>query len=135
MIINSKNKIICDADFILALYLESDSNHDKVNTILSKYLQVSEFYVLNFTKYEVATVLSRLLPHPFAVNVNKAFLTEFSHNEIWLDKEMESKTYKLYETFSKKNISFFDCACMVLATKLNCKIASFDSFYPSEILA
>jgi predicted nucleic acid-binding protein len=127
-------KILCDADFLIALLLKEDSNHLKAVGLYNKYSENYEFVFLSITKYEIATVLSRKLPQKEAISMYKDFQDGFQ-NEIWFEKSWESEVFELYNSFIKKNISFFDCACMILAPKINAKIASFDSFYPAEILA
>ncbi len=126
-------KILCDADFLIGLYLNADSNHDKANLILEQFKSTCEFVVLNLTRYEFATVLSRKLPQANAIEIYKQFQKDFQ-NEVWFEKKYEEDVLEIYNSFDKKNISFFDCACLYIARVLNCKIASFDSFYPAEIL-
>jgi predicted nucleic acid-binding protein len=127
-------KILCDADFFVAFFLDEDSNYHKARDLYSKYYLTHEFVFMSITKYEVATVLSRKVDQKNAIALYKLFEENFQ-NEIWFEKSWEAEVLYLYNSFTKKNISFFDCACMILAPKINAKIASFDSFYPLEILA
>lgn len=130
MITNSK--ILCDADFIIALLLDTDSNHAKALELYNKF-EFNQFFVMNITLYEVATVLSRLLPQFEAIEVLSLVRQKFD-NPVIFDPKWENSVYELYKTFTKKNISFFDCGCLIFAKKVNAKIASFDSFYPVELL-
>jgi predicted nucleic acid-binding protein len=127
------NKILCDADFLIGLFLDDDSNHQKSIDIYKEYSETHDFVVLNLTKYEFATVLSRKLPQALAIEINKLFLETFT-GEVYFEKSWETETYKLYNSFQKKNISFFDCACLHYAKMVKAKIASFDTFYSAEIL-
>ena len=129
----TSNQIICDTDFIIGLYLEQDSNHSKAITIYNKYSQSHNLIILNLTKYEVATVLSRKLPQELAIAINTEFLNTFTQ-EIFFEKAWEVEVYNLFNSFQKKNISFFDCVCLIYAKKVNAKIASFDQFYPKDLL-
>ncbi len=54
---------------------------------------------------------------------------------IIFDYKWENDIYRLYNSFEKKNISFFDCACLHYAKIVKAKVVSFDKFYPPEILA
>ena len=128
----TSSKILCDADFIIALFITTDSNHQKACDLYDTY-DFEQFFVMNITMYEVATVLSRLLPQSEAVTALQLVRQRFDNPVIFETKWGES-VYELYNTFQKKNISFFDCACMILAKKVKAKIASFDSFYPPELL-
>ena len=126
-------KILCDADFIIALFVDTDSNHQKAMRTYNSNSNDS-FLILNITIYEVATVLSRILPQSEAIYTLQSVRMRFE-SPIIFDPKWENSVYELYNSFSKKNISFFDCACMIYAKKVNAKIASFDNFYPAEILA
>ena len=128
---NKIKGILCDADFLIALYVDKDSNHQKATEI---YSQFENFSILNITFYEVATVLSRLFDHELAKSTLQD-MKELFTNIIIFDQKLEEKTFELYYSCNKKNISFFDCACLITAQKNNYKIASFDKFYPEEILA
>ena len=129
----SSNKILCDADFLIGLFLIDDSNFDNATAIYEKFSNTHNFIVLNLTKYEFATVLSRKLPQDLAIRINQQFLEQFT-SEVYFEKSWEMEVYTLYDSFQRKNISFFDCACMIYAKKVNAKIASFNNFYPAEIL-
>ncbi len=60
------SKILCDADFVIALFLDTDSNHQKAFDIYNS-IDSSLFVILNITIYEVATLLSRFLPQSEAI--------------------------------------------------------------------
>ena len=128
------SKILCDADFLVGLFLSDDANHQKSIDIYEKYSDTHDFIVLNLTKYEFATVLSRKLNHNLAIEINKLFLEQFTQ-EIYFEKIWENDVYELYNSFEKKNISFFHCACLHYAKMVKAKVASFDKFYYPEILA
>ncbi len=132
MIKNKVSKIICDTDFLISLHLSNESTHLEAKKIWEKNLD-SEFYVLNLTKYEIATVLSRKLSQKEAVEVIKLINLNFE-KEVWFEQKWQSEVYDIFESYSKKNISYFDCACLFLAEKIDAKIASFDKFYPEEVL-
>ena len=123
--------ILCDTDFLVALHLETDSTHSRAKEIFSKY---DNFIVLDITFWELATVLSRKLNQDQAILTLEFIQSNFS-NTFNFNKMQEFQTFKLYKSFDKKNISFFDCACMTVAKQNDYLIASFDKFYPTEILA
>jgi predicted nucleic acid-binding protein len=126
-------KILCDADFLIALFTKQDSTHQKALDLYNSH-DSDCFTVMNLTIYEVATVLSRKMQQDKAIYTLESIRIIFP-NAITFDIAWEAEVIDLYNSFTKKNISFFDCACMILAPKINAKIASFDSFYPPEILA
>ena len=126
-----KNSVICDTDFLISLHLENESTHQKAYELFQRH---DNFIVLNITFFEMATVLSRKLYQSEAVEILESIQSEFT-NVYNLTKQDELSIFELFKSYSKKNISFFDCACLHITQKLDCKIASFDSFYPKEILA
>ena len=130
MTINPK-KVLCDTDFLISLFITNEPNYVLANSIFDKY---DKFFVLNITFYEVATVLSRKLTQSEAIEILCRMRNTFV-DIIKLSDQEEQITFDLYNSFTKKNISFFDCACMTVAKKLDYKIASFDQFYPKSILA
>ncbi len=87
--------------------------------------------MLRITSYELATVLSRKVSHALAVSVSTA-LTEINVQYLTLEDDAEAWTE--FRAHTRKNISFFDCANLVTARKLGLKIATFDSFYPKDMV-
>lgn len=128
------NKILCDSDFIISLLCEEESTHFLATEIYNNnFDKGSEFWTMNINFYEISTVLSRKYEQSRAI---KTFdLVQYNFNRvIRITEEDEKEIYKLYRSFNKKNISFFDCACQVVATKNSMKIASFDKFYNFDLL-
>jgi predicted nucleic acid-binding protein len=128
----SLDNLVIDTDFLLALILPEEPNHQKAIQLW----QISNFgtiFVLNLVKYEVLNVLSRKLPQIEAIR-NFNLIDWTALNYIFIDENLESKSIEIYNNQNRKNISAADCANLVLARKLNCKIASFDHFYPKEFL-
>ena len=123
--------VLCDADFLIALFITNEPNYELANTIFDKY---DKFFVLNITFYEVATVLSRKLIQSEAIETLSRIRESFV-DIIKLSDEDEVQSFELYNSFTKKNISFFDCACLVIANNKDYKIASFDKFYPLELVS
>jgi predicted nucleic acid-binding protein len=126
------SKILCDADFLIALFVQDDSNHKKAFEIYNSF-DSSYFVFTNLAIYETATVLSRKLEHDDAIFTLESIRNRFC-NPIVFDTKWESDIFDIFNSYSKKNISFFDCSCLFIAQKFNYKIASFDKFYPKEIL-
>ena len=126
------NSILLDSDFIFALQTQNDANHTKalkLEKVISKLNY--EICYLNFVKHEIATLISRRIGQSEAImTVNS--LANFK--EIFVNEDLEKEVWQTFKSYSKKNISFVDCANLTIATKFDFKIASFDQFYPSEFL-
>ena len=126
-------KILCDTDFFVALLIADDMNNDKAMKIIQKYSSW-EFVYSNLTKYELMTVLSRKLDQKNAVKALNLFEDTFQ-NMFEFDALLESEIISFYKQSINKNQSFFDITCLIIAKKNNYKIASFEKFYPSDLLA
>ncbi len=124
--------ILCDTDFLIALLIENDTNHTKARYILDTHIS-SDFIYSNLTEYELMTVLSRKLPQDIAIQAYNLFTATFTSRVVF-ELELEKEAVALYRKSTNKNQSFFDIACLVTAKKHNYKIASFDRFYPNNML-
>ena len=124
--------ILLDTDFIFNFFDENQSNHSKANDLVEKYVDC-QFIISNLVRQELATVLSVRLGYQFWREVEAA-LSEFEVIDIFLKEDQTQSIWELFNNFKKKNISFIDCSNLYLAQKYNYKIASFDKFYPKEIL-
>jgi predicted nucleic acid-binding protein len=130
--ISNTTTVILDSDFVIGMYLNTDSNNEKALAIYEKY---QHFCITNINLYEIATVLSRLLPQNEAVTIVSNIMNDLSPIAIDFNRDWEVEIISIYNSFTKKNISFVDCTVLFLAQKHNYKIASFDKFYSQELLA
>lgn len=125
-------KFLLDTDFLINLFVPNEPSNVTAHTIAKKIAQYERFF-LNLVWYEIATVLSRKYTHSFALKIledlNKTELKVLKFSE-----EDERETWHEFFLYTKKNISFVDCANLVIARKHKFKIASFDTFYPKEML-
>jgi len=125
-------RVLLDTDFLINLFVPNEPNTIKAHTIAKKVVQYERFY-LNLVWYEMATVLSRKYTHSFALKI----LEDLKKTELQIlrfSEEDEQTTWHEFFSYKKKNISFVDCANLVIARKHHFKIASFDTFYPKESL-
>jgi predicted nucleic acid-binding protein len=126
------SKIITDSDFWFSYFFEDQTTHIRAKEIVNKILD-SELLVLNLVLQELATVISKKKSQEKAIFVIDT-IEKFKLQKIILSEEEENQVWLLFKSFSKKNVSFIDCANLYFAQKNNFKIASFDSFYPKEFL-
>ena len=127
-----RKNLIIDTDYLLALILPSEPNHLKAKEMWQN-SKFSNIFTLNLVKYEALTVLSRKLTQKQAIQYFN-LIDWTALNYIFIDQDLENKSIEMYRSQTRKNISTVDCTNLVLAKKLNCKIASFDQFYPKEYL-
>lgn len=121
-------KILVDADVLVALVKEDDTNHQKAVKTATK-LKKATLYITPFTIPEATTVLSYKLSQQAA----KKFLKNARRRkliELKLTPSVIRWTDQIFLQQTKKGISWIDCLniAMVKVHKLN-GIFSFDKFY------
>lgn len=121
-------KIFVDADALVALAKEDDTNHQKAIKIASSLKKVS-LYVSPFTIPEAATVLSYRVSQKAA----KQFLKEARKRrliELKITPQVSRLADEIFLKQRKKRTSWIDClnVAMIKAYKLQ-GIFSFDKFY------
>jgi predicted nucleic acid-binding protein len=126
--------IIVDTDFLISFLFENQSTHQKALNIYEKNKETSQFIVLDIITFEFATTVSRLYDQKIAIEV-VAKVIEMADVVLELDFQDKKKIWEEFNSYGKKGTSYFDCANLVMAKKLDCKIGSFDRVYPKEILA
>lgn len=123
--------ILFDADALVALVKEDDSNHVKVVRMYRELkVKNTNFFLSPFTTAEAATVLSYKYSHPRA----KEFLKEIrSKNLPVIELEKDSDLADLwFFKQNKKGTSYFDCYNIALLERYKNQIDaifSFDSVY------
>lgn len=123
---------ILDTDFIFSYFDQNQSTHQKSLELVQIYGQ-NEAVLSNLTKQELATVISYKVGYQEAKDVIKN-LEFFNLTEYFIDQQTTEEIWKSFWQFNNKKISFVDCSNLYLAKKLKFKIASFDTFYPKELL-
>lgn len=124
--------ILLDADALIALAKQDDSNHERAVKINDELQKRGVSYMLSpFTVAEAATVLSYKVSHQAA----KKFLKQIRELDIPAF-DLKEEQIKLAESWfnkqSKKGISYFDCYNMALLERYKKQIEaifSFDSIY------
>lgn len=130
----TREKILVDSDFLIAVFRPTDSSHQKARKILQKLSHKSlELWVINLVVQEATTVVS----YKMGMEEAKKFydLTNKEIDQIvQVDSDLEKIAWKIFLRQTKKGTSFIDCANLACwqTYQLN-KLLSFDSFYPSEI--
>lgn len=119
---------LMDTDFIIALTFPGESTHKKAKKIAEKYFHDQDVFYLDLVLQECATVISRKYSQEDAVAVSKKLKTSASSILKPSIKNLED-IWVLFYKQKKKNISFIDCANVVLAKRNGLKLLSFDGFY------
>lgn len=121
-------KALADADFLVALAKEDDSNHKKVLVKLAELENVIVF-ITPFAIPEAATVLS----YKVSQNAAKTFLVSLRQKnfiELPMEKMVSEEADRIFLSRKEKGISWIDCfnVASVKSYKLD-GILSFDKFY------
>ena len=124
--------VLWDSDYIIALLIENETTHLRAVALRKKLVGIPQ-YILRPITYELATVVSRKFGQASAIGI----LMDIAQSKVGvLDiAEFEAEIWEIFRACRKNGTSFFDCANLFMAKYFNLKIASFDSFYPRNMLA
>lgn len=121
-------KILVDADFLVALNKQNDTNLEKALSKIGLFKK-AEIFITQFTLPEAATVLSYRVSQEEA----KKFLNETRHTHftvISLDELLQERTDQIFLTQKKKGTSWVDCLNVAAIQMHHLDgILSFDRFY------
>lgn len=122
--------VLCDTDFLLSTLIVHESTHNQavhVNGLIKN----ADVQFLDLVHFEIATVMSRKYgsreANKVLTSISKLDITRVSF------RDYESEIWTEFGSHTGKNISFVDCANLVVARNKKAKIASFDAFYPKYI--
>jgi predicted nucleic acid-binding protein len=123
---------IFDSDFLFSYFFEDQSTHTKAKNIGVRVIS-QKVFMLSITLQELGTVISKKKSQREAIEIID-FLLTLELEFIRPTAQDEDNIWKIFKSFSKKNISYIDCANLYFAQKENCRIATFDTFYPAEFV-
>lgn len=92
----------------------------------------ARIFLLEVVQFELATTVSRKFSQQHAVEI-LCSIQEYDVELLRQSPEEIEQTWHVFNEQQRKGTSFFDCANLVMARKLQCAIASFDAFYPKEM--
>jgi predicted nucleic acid-binding protein len=124
--------ILFDTDFLYNFFFKNQSNHKKSKELIEKYID-AVFFISKPVKYEFLTVISNKENQEIAKELYYK-LNYLELNILELDQEIENIAFNLFLDSDKNKTSIVDCLNLALAQKFDCKIASFDKFYPKQKL-
>lgn len=130
----SNTGVLIDSDVLVGWLLETDALHERATHVLEiAQAQALPLQVTNLVIAETATVLSHRAQTTLAVrflDIAEDFAT------IFIDESLHYETAQLFCRQTNKNMSFVDCANVVVMERLGlARILSFDKFYRKFNLA
>jgi predicted nucleic acid-binding protein len=126
------SKVIVDTDFLIGLFIKTDAHNTNCR---SKFDQINNIgmIITSLVKYEFVTLISRRQNQQLALNLLEELYT-LNIQEYYIEQKDDDAIMKESMSHQTKKISVVDCANLVIAKKLNAKIASFDRFYPDNMM-
>jgi predicted nucleic acid-binding protein len=128
---NSSTCVLLDTDFLVSLFIPEQSTHHAARS-MHENIRGSKLCILDIVLCELATVLSRKFSQKDAKKI-LARLREHSICMLSFGGIDTKKTWQEWFEKDKNGTSYFDCANLIMAKKIGCKVASFDRFYPKEL--
>ena len=126
-------KIVIDSNVLVGFIRAEDSLHKKAVELIKKIKKENEIWVLNLVIQETATVLS-MRDGMKSSGIFCDNYRDLVDQEIFLDKDLEDRSWNIFRKQEKKGTSFIDCANLALLEKYKLNgIASFDEFYSKSI--
>jgi predicted nucleic acid-binding protein len=121
-----------DSDFLFSYFFADQSTGAKAKIIGARII-TQEVFMLSITLQELGTVISRKKSKKEAIEIID-WVMSLNLDFIRPTLEDENQIWQLFKSFDKKNISYIDCANLYFAKKNNYKIATFDAFYPQDMI-
>jgi predicted nucleic acid-binding protein len=121
-------KVLIDADALIALVKEDDTNHQRASKIAIT-LQDKNVFISPLTIPEVAAVISHRMGHLAAKKLLQSTRQE-PFTQIDLSPQLINKADQIFLAQNKKGISWPDCLNAAIFTQYKLDaIFSFDRFY------
>ena len=129
---NDAIKIFVDADALVALTVETDTNHEKARSLLSRLIvNPVLFLTSNYVFSESITIISQRASHQTAITFIAKMQSMGSPFQITrADENIEEEAIGVFKAQTSKNTSYVDCTNMVFMKRLDLDaIFSFDEVY------
>ena len=110
-----KTKFFIDSSFIVALFKNFDSNHDKAKLISEQLFTLSsELIISDFVFSESLTILSQKVGKEIALKLQDFLLDRQIFRIIYLDEILIMKSKEIFSQAKSKNMSFADCTSLAI---------------------
>lgn len=121
-------KVFIDTGGWVALFVESDENHEKAVSIFEKIKkQKLEMYTSDYVIDETITTILVRGGHKQSIAAGEALFSSKIMQIINVSPEYVSDTWKLYKKYKDKVFSFTDVSCFIIMKAFDIKKAfSFD---------
>lgn len=124
--------VIADADILVALAFEGDSNHEKAKDIARELRKkLYDVYFPNTAILEAITALKRGLSQPGRAHLINRQYQQGAFDVIYVDEEIQQEASRLFEekANSKQNTIFDALVATVARNRSADAVFSFDNWY------
>lgn len=130
---SSKGPIFIDSNILIAWFNKEDIDHSKAKKLIQNLPPDVPRLTSNLVIYEVLTVLSLRASRKKALKFGEWFFPLVSYGaigEVFINEPFEYQTWALFEKIKQKNISFADCASVIIAKEFGAReILTFDRHF------
>jgi predicted nucleic acid-binding protein len=104
-------KVFIDSNYFIALYNPQDKLHEQAQAIAMQLKQQNpQVYLSTFTFIEITTVISQRVGRRASIAAGKDLLNDDNFTFIHSTKELEKRSWEIFQEVSQKNVSFVDCS-------------------------
>lgn len=132
-----KMAVFLDTGFILALKNKDDKNFEKAQSWMKRFLknEFGEIYTSTLVFNELVTLaLVRIKRADFAINMGNFILKSRKIKIISLTDDDFKNSWKTFQKFTEKRLSFTDSTILTQCKRLNCNfLATFDKHFKGLI--
>ncbi|OGD98102.1 hypothetical protein A3A49_01315 [Candidatus Curtissbacteria bacterium RIFCSPLOWO2_01_FULL_38_11b] len=123
-------QVFVDASAYISALNKNDSNYKKAIEISDRlFSQGAEFITSNIVIYEVYTILAAKVDKLLAIKFKSKIDLE-GVPVIYVDGQIDSEAWKIFEKERSKNVGFFDCTSFAIMKLYEISaVFSFDSDY------
>ena len=123
------NKLFIDSNFFIALHNPQDTLYIRAKKIANKIERNKiKLFASNFIFLETVTVLSQRSVKETAITAGKKLLMEDYCTMVNVDKDLQHKSWLIFQEIKRKNISFVDCSILTVMRYMGIKkLLTFDT--------
>ena len=128
----SMQSVFCDSNIWIAWFNKNDHFHQKAKEIISNLPEDVSILTSNLIIYEVLTVLSMRAGKNKSLKFGKWLFPLISKGFIgveYIDEAIENKAWSIFRALKNKDISFADCASVIIAKDFNAVVLTFDNHF------
>jgi len=129
----TKSPFFVDSNIWIAWFNKKDIDHEKAKKMIQSFPPDIPLLTSNLVIYEVLTVLSMRAGHKKALKFGKWFFPLVFYGaigEVLIDEAIEHQTWALFRNIKRKDISFADCASVIVAKEYGANyILTFDQHF------